>query len=481
MRARDGLTPALALDHVILLIVKRLFFPRDVVAFLSALPSLDAPLAALLGLLTSSSPFKKHWPMPTFEKVGPQHMHLAVAALPAITCLQIRSLWTLKRALGGRYATVGAFAAAWPHAIVSIKENVDRGNLALFRSLFQHCSQLGDVSIDATLLAEVLPSLPSSICHISIYHDNADDDNNGVAWRLAVPLQEWLSTGRKKKRVTIRCALAPDDAAAVANVLATASSLTGLDMQSSELVDALVTSDLSLPHLTRFTISHSSVNMAMQLITRLDLATLTRLDVQTMVDDLGVVLPLLSTMPRLQELRLSYGRLRKTPLALANATPLLRELTLHGVVVASDDALNELFQWTCGLQQLRSVSCDGMRFHEGNLPILQSALNHWINVSGVTDVCLSDCKLGREGVTMVAAVLQASPRSSTLERLDLRSNVVDLCSVRALVSGVAHLLDTTVLLGRLAETHDTSVIESACGVHVVHQHGSGYTLYSPRS
>ncbi|KDO26916.1 hypothetical protein SPRG_07630, partial [Saprolegnia parasitica CBS 223.65] len=483
MQARNGLTPALALDHVILLIVRRLYFPRDVVAFLSVLPSLDAPLAALLWLLTSSLPFKKRWPMPALEKLGPQHMSLAFAALPVIPSIQIRSLGAFQRALGGRYDNLGAFAAAWPHAIASITQDVDRSNLVVFRSLFQHCSQLGDVSIDADLFANVLPSLPSSVRHVSIYHDTAADEDTGVVWRLATPLQAWLSTGRKKKSVTIRCALALDDAAAVANVLATASSLSALDMQSSELVDALVASERSLPHLTRFTISHPSVNMAIQLLARLDLATLTRLDVQTMVDDLGELLPLLSTMPRLQELRLSYGRLCKTSLALANATPRLRELTLNGVLVASDDALEELLQWTCGLQQLRSVACDGMRFDGTDLSILQSALNHWINASGVTDVCLSDCKLGREGVNMVAAVLEASPRSSALERLDLRSNGIDLGSVRTLTSAAAHLVDTRIILGMLTETYDaiTSVAELACGTHIVHQQGRGYILYSPQT
>ncbi|KDO33087.1 hypothetical protein SPRG_01901 [Saprolegnia parasitica CBS 223.65] len=240
-RARGTLTPALALDHVRLSIVQSLRSWQDVVAFLGALPasSLDRPLTALRDLPLTWRNFIEQWPMPCLDYMSPEAMHLALAALPAIPSIEIYCVTTLEETPSGHHDDLGALAAAWSTKIECVDKPVDTDSVDFCRRVLPHCSRLKLLSFEASVCADVLPLLPSSVCKIHIFNNNSNFGDGGVVWRIAAPLQQWLSTGHDK-RVVIHGPLPPDDAAAVADVVVTATSLVELNLyQAPELAHAL--------------------------------------------------------------------------------------------------------------------------------------------------------------------------------------------------------------------------------------------------
>ncbi|KDO16326.1 hypothetical protein SPRG_18140 [Saprolegnia parasitica CBS 223.65] len=224
--------------------------PRhDVVATLGAnpAPSLEAPLASLLELLPASSVFMDQWSSIVLEKVVP-------LSIPAI---HVRDRDELEDALSGRFADLGAFAAAWPTKITVLYGCIDAAEEV--QTLTRNCKHLDDGRIHVNSFAALLPSLPPSICRVWFDDDRFKDDLNDED----NPPDDSDDEGN---HVGIGCILARDAATALASVLVTAPSLTTLSIERSfELVEAL-------PKVASFAIEQASTEDAKQFLAHLDLA-----------------------------------------------------------------------------------------------------------------------------------------------------------------------------------------------------------------
>ncbi|KDO17127.1 hypothetical protein SPRG_17462 [Saprolegnia parasitica CBS 223.65] len=459
----------MALDHVRLSVVQCLESHHDVTAFLRALPasSLDAPLTALLTLLTKSWTFKEYWPEIIPDLLTAKTLEVAVTAVTALPAIFIYDDVGYQK----HQSNIGALQ--WLANFTHLGKAIDRSMVGNFKRHVKRYDQLESVQVYVDAFVRLAPSLPPRLRHLTFVRDEFDDDSeisedsedsedseesesesedfedseddsnefdDGSATfcchrddvsedsqvdshdesdktvinaNLATALQQWLGNGRSHKHVTFNCALTKGDAAAVADVLVSSTSIKTLEMNGSvELVEALLARTEPLPHLTGFKITGSSVDEAKQLVARLDATKLTQLQVGNMAD-LNWVLPLLPTMPNLQDLSLIYGQLDEVPPTLTGATPRLRALTLHGVSFP-DTAIDAIFQ----------------------------TLRHWIHTTGVTNVSLVHCKLERANV--IASVLQSSPRSSALTFMDIGDIGDDFGCLHTLIQSIAHLVNTTV-------------------------------------
>ncbi|EQC26781.1 hypothetical protein SDRG_15431 [Saprolegnia diclina VS20] len=316
---------------------------------------------------------------------------------------------------------------------------------------------------DVAAFATVLPFLPPSLRHV-MFVDSNDDGDILVESNLAPSLQQWLGNGRLKKHINFSCKLAKDDAAAVADVLASALSVTTLEMTSShELVKALIASTKPLSHVTRFGVRRVPTNDAKLLVARLSLHHLTRLKVEASVKDLTWVLHLLPSMPHLQELLLGFGMLHEAPDTLGASR--LRKLALNHVQL-SDKAFNALLKWTSGLQQLQAAVFRGLSLNGKWFSLQQMMRHHWLVTAG-------SCALIQDGQALV------SPPS--LQGLAIHPDTVE-----ALVRALSRVVHTTVV--RLATDINTDTYNEAArrawmdfGVAMLPREYNEYDLSPPQS
>ncbi|EQC26779.1 hypothetical protein SDRG_15429 [Saprolegnia diclina VS20] len=480
---RRHLAPAsvMAVDHIVHLIVQCISSPQDVVAFLRAIPAplLSAPLTALLALLSTSSPtVLGHWPAMILERVDARCLDLALDALAALPAIRISSYEALERALTGRFPDLAAFTAAWPTKVTHLDHDIDADDVDDVRCFVTHCTHLDYMCVHVDAFAELLPFLPSSLRHVLLTgcgddpfapprdddNDNDDDDDheNGGS-NLAPSLLQWLENGKNNnKHVSFDAKLGKAEAAAIANVLALTSSMATLEIdESHQLVQALLASTTPRLHVTSFLLHQASVRNAMLLVTRLHLTSLTRLEIEA-VSDLGWVLPLLASMPHLEELALGYGQLHEIPDALSEATPRLRKLALSGVDV-SDQAFDALFQWTSGLQQLRSAIFRGISLNRQRFSLQLMTPGQWVVAAGIDSLSLVS------GQTMLAPSREGHAISGV--------------TVSALVRALSHVINTTLRLAMnvKAETFKQVARDAWLdfGVAILPRDGSEYDLCSP--
>ncbi|EQC24702.1 hypothetical protein SDRG_17405 [Saprolegnia diclina VS20] len=460
-------TPAMALDHLRLCIVQCFHSHQDAVAFLCALPSLDGPLRALLMLLTTSSTFRDQWPAIVLEDLNEAERDLARAALPAIPAIHIKESKSLACALSGRYSDLGTFITAWPTKVTLVRDRISRADVERLRCL-QHCTRLDYVSVYVDAFGTLLPSLPSSVRHVTLVDDSLDleytPDDRIVDSNLAVTLRRWLENGQSKpKHVSFECDLAPDDAAAVGDVLVSASHLTTLKIwHSAELVTALIATPTPLPPLTRFAITMVPKG-ASHLVSRLNFSALTHLDVE--FTDLSGVLPLLPSMINLRELTLVGGALCEMPSTLAKAPISLRALALRFVDLASE-ALDAFLRWLFGLHRLHSVTVYDIFVYGQSLSLRQIAARHWTLRTSFLSTALNGRPCG---------VLQDTSTP--------KPNTVDEIMFWALARAVSHLVNTTVevSIDFCAEKLEdvTRQAEARYGVRMTHRSATEYGLHSP--
>ncbi|KDO26914.1 hypothetical protein SPRG_07628 [Saprolegnia parasitica CBS 223.65] len=312
-------TPALALNHLRVAVVQCLDSYHDVVAFLRALPSLSAPLAALLALLQGSSRAMDQWPAIALERLSESEVELALIALPAIPAIHVHNRDDFDDNLWARVAGLCTLAATWPTKITHLSECIQDNEIPYVQRIVSHCTRLDAIVLHLDAFAPLLPSLPRGLRHVALM---AKLYVPPPIQNIAPTLRQWVEVGTSsKKHISFHNTWVLSDAEAVANVLATAPSLTGLDIDdTSELVEE-----------------------AKQLLARLDVAKLTRLEVDD-VADVRWVLSLLHSMPNLQDLSLNCGEFKTIPATLAAATPRLRKLQVRNIGFSAT-AFNKFLGW----------------------------------------------------------------------------------------------------------------------------------------
>ncbi|KDO26927.1 hypothetical protein SPRG_07641 [Saprolegnia parasitica CBS 223.65] len=445
---------AMDLPQALTLIVQCLESPRDVVAFLYALPpaALDAPLAAILELLVRPSMVAHMWPKLNLVDLASIDTPLARVALPVFTSVRSSELEYFTclatapppdddEKYEEKYAVSRfiEFASQWPLKMTFVDATWRRKvGSAVFCSLLHRCTRLRSIELDGGENAgDVLAAVTTpahrvrSLC--------VDMTTAPAAGDWSSLLKPWLTSGHAR-HITFLSGrhLGDGDAAALSLALATTSSLRGLAIWGADdLVRALLVLNRPLHHFTEIQVETSSVKFLGFFLTRLDFTKLTSLKLDCSTDHADT-LRLVRHMPLLRHLALTNGCVGFA-FADASTWPDLESIAFERVSLASTAqiALQAYFD---RVQNLREVSFEGPEsmaatsFFDWSYALTQLIAN------GLTVAKLMDTDLDDTCAALLALALREGCNASSPLHLDLTENDIGIKGVGALVKALATCL-----------------------------------------
>ncbi|KDO20067.1 hypothetical protein SPRG_14215 [Saprolegnia parasitica CBS 223.65] len=385
------------LPHALTSIVQCLQSARDVIAFLSALPTpaLDAPLAALMQLLTRPGPLLYTWPALLLDDIDcddDSTVALYHTALPTLASVRAEELKLFQRFMRPRANTPAQglinFSSQWPLKITHVKERWLRAiDVAAYCTVLRRCTRLETIEVDATAnTSDILAAITTSAHRVHTLFVSASACAPTMNWALL--LQPWLSSGHAR-RVSFKY-FRTTDCNALAHALATTKSLQGFHIgDMDKLQSELLRWNLPLHHITELdlTMSYS----IMQLIDVTKLISLT-LDCDDEISALEVV----GRVPRMTALRhLSLCRVHLREVDMAQ-WPHLESLSLTRVKL-THAVFDSMFAYLNNVQGLQRLTFG--RMSRVYVPAWSRTLGSLIN-SGLVAVRLTGyffdvCNAGR--------------------------------------------------------------------------------------
>ncbi|EQC26778.1 hypothetical protein SDRG_15428 [Saprolegnia diclina VS20] len=359
-RVHAAAAAAMVLDVTAISLLQYLDAWDDALALLQALPAatMSAPLAATKELLATSPAAVDQWPTICIERLEAASVELAFVALPALPALEIRERTLFVDRLQGRFRDLEAFLSAHASKIVAIHECVDDQSIEDMLRILPRCSHLERLEATLDVYGALLPHLGPRVHCVRL-----EPGDVAPTYAAAAPLLPWLAQGRVRNLRLLRIDEA-DGATSFAAALATATSVTHIDLDESEaIVRALVAAGKPLYHWQEITLGHllTSSDVA-GLVALLDLGRLTRLDIFA-TDDMSCVLEALPHMSQLHKLSLCDGSLDAMPATLPPPSGRLARLTLRAMQL-STEAVATILRWTLQLQQLEMIHLDGMHLFD---------------------------------------------------------------------------------------------------------------------
>ncbi|EQC35337.1 hypothetical protein SDRG_07049 [Saprolegnia diclina VS20] len=412
---------------------------KDVLSLLQALPrhALDAPLAALLTLLTTPETLRvveRSWPWASIEEYGHDDIATVFAALPIFRSVQINCLHAFWA------ASEPHRPATWGHEVEFIPSDgsISRNrNVSALLRLLRLCPNLHAIVVhidrsDPALTASILQAAQ----HVKRIHFVTPDQTeyNCGNWR---PLfAEWLASGHATHLGII--GLTCDDNVGFARAIAAATSLTSLQLAvASGVLQGLVDVATPLKAITKLRLAAPNDSMSLEpFVTNLiDLSALQVFDLSSDNElDLTFGLALLPRLGKLKELELTHCNLRAVP-ALPEAPAHLRLLDVSYSSMNDETCLG-LLHWASQSPCLDTIwlkMCDTV----SRKPVLfASYLRRWITGS-VTFVALDRCELDEKSVIAIATALCDACRSSSTFSLRLDFGTLDVDAYDALFEALA--------------------------------------------
>ncbi|KDO24806.1 hypothetical protein SPRG_09639 [Saprolegnia parasitica CBS 223.65] len=387
MAKRVHLAPTSVVDapRALTCIVQCFASHSDVAAFLDALPrtSRTPPLAALLQLLACGA---RVWPRPALgSAIDDATIPLIMAAMPVFPSIHIESpshsdAWRSASASSSFASPFCAFLAEWATKVEQF-ELCTTGDVddELHRLLYL-CTNVRSLALSGD--AGVLPSLLTAPFRVT----RLDLSLDGVDWPVLLP---WLASGHAMHVGICGMDSSSTHADTVARALATAPSLTSLDLtECNSLLRRLGANATPLHFVTHLAMESSldqgDIDILLSLV---DASKLRELRLTgTDAGDLHCSLAALQSLTALDELSLCNVTLHGP--SLATTSPTLREARFESVAFV-DGVFEHLVEWLARSEALDAVDWTSCRAIAQHLNVFGRALRRWIRACDLDDDAMS--------------------------------------------------------------------------------------------